>query len=232
MLAITPATYLEMVKTRFEELGKPEVAEQQMRYMRNQFDFYGLKAPIWTPPTKEFLKEKGIFQGADLMTFVRLCYKEDHREIHYFGTEMAQRALKKEPAKFIYFLEEMILTKSWWDTVDWIAKLVNFHFKKYPELILPITEKWMASDNMWLQRTAITFQRYYKANTDSQLLFKYILQVADSKEFFIQKGAGWALRDYSKYNRNAVVDFVLANDHLAPLTKREALKWLKTRGLL
>ena len=56
---------------------------------------------------------------------------------------------------------------------------------------------------------------------------KMILRRADSKEFFIQKAAGWALRQYSKFNPDAVIAFVDENrDRLAPLTKREALRLL------
>ncbi len=232
MMVLSPEAYLSKIKIEFEALGKPEVAEKQMRYMRNQFDFYGIKAPVWVPIAKQYFKELNTFQGEDLKLFTRICYDDDRREIHYFATEMVQYGLKKEPQEFIDFLEEMILMKSWWDTVDWIAKLVNHHFKRYPLLIQPVTEKWMASDNIWLQRVAITFQRYSKADTDADLLFKYILQLAHSKEFFIQKGSGWALREYSKINADAVVNFINKNDQLASLTKREGLKWLKTRGLI
>jgi len=57
---------------------------------------------------------------------------------------------------------------------------------------------------------------------------KYILNRATSKEFFVQKAAGWALREYAKYEATVVLDFVRANqNHLAPLTIREATKHFK-----
>ena len=57
---LTPKVYLNLVKDIFEELGQPEVAEKQMKYMRNQFDFYGLKAPVWLPKANEIMKAHGI----------------------------------------------------------------------------------------------------------------------------------------------------------------------------
>jgi 3-methyladenine DNA glycosylase AlkD len=118
----------------------------------------------------------------------------------------------------------MLLNKSWWDSVDWISTLVGIHFQRYPHLIVPITERWMSSDNRWLQRICIIFQLKYKKNTDYELLSKYILAVANSKEFFLRKAAGWALRDISRHNPTFVIDFVEKNPHLSPLTKREALR--------
>jgi 3-methyladenine DNA glycosylase AlkD len=57
------------------------------------------------------------------------------------------------------------------------------------------------------------------------MLFDYIRRTAHSKEFFIQKGAGWALREYAKINPSAVIAFCETTE-LAALTRREALRRL------
>jgi len=223
---LTPKAYLEEVLTFLHESGRPEIAEGQMNYMRNQFEYYGVKAPVWIKFSREIFKSEGVFRGEDLKTFVRMCFEEDHREVHYFGIQMLERVSKKEDENFIEFLEELILTKSWWDTVDWISKMVSWHFVRFPNQIRPVTERWMSSEEMWLMRVAIIFQRYKKYPTDEKLLFEYILRVKDSEEFFIQKACGWALRDQSKTNPQSVINFIEKNN-LKPLTKREGLKWLK-----
>ena len=225
-MSLTPRQYLEAVKKLFHEAGQPEVAEGQARYMRNQFEFYGLKMPAWTALAKDFFKANGLFDGAELKTFARLCFEDDYREIQYLGLEMVQRRLKKQEEDFIYFLEELIQSKSWWDTVDWLNKLTGIHFKRFPHLIKPVTEKWIASGNIWLQRVCLIFQLTYKQDTNQDLLFDYVLRLAHSDEFFIQKAAGWALRQYSRYEPEAVTTFI--NSHqLAPLTKREGLKIIR-----
>lgn len=226
---MTPTEYFAHIKSIYERRGDPAVAEQQMRYMRHQFEFYGLKAAEWLPLSKIIFKESGVLEGEDLKTFVRLCYDDDHREVQFFGIEMAQKTLNTQPPEFIDFIEELITQKSWWDTVDWLSKLAGIHFLRYPELTRPVTERWMASGNIWLQRSAIIFQRLYRKKTDVQLLFDYILRVKGSKEFFLQKGAAWALREYSKTDAQAVVDFISQHD-LPPLTKREGLKWLRKKA--
>lgn len=223
--------YLNHIQAIFLEQGDLKTAQGQMRYMRNQFEYYGLKANRWMELSKAIFKEKGILQGEELKALARLCFEDVHRELHYFAIEMVQRSLKKQPADFIDFLGELITSKSWWDTVDWLAKLVGLHFKKFPDLILPTTECWMASGNFWLQRVCLIFQLSYRDKTDFELIKKYILQIADSKEFFLQKGAGWALRQHTRTNPQAVMDFVENNPNLAPLTKREALRLIKANKL-
>ena len=182
--------------------------------------------PQWMAITKKIHATEGIPEGEDLKALTLLCFEDDHREMHYFALETVQKALKKQAPEFIGFLEALICTRSWWDTVDWLAKLTGLHFKSHPALIRPVTERWMDSGNMWLQRVSMIFQLSYKEKTDTELMFGYIRRLAHSKEFFIQKGAGWALRQYSKTNPQAVVQFV-ETTQLAPLTKREALRLVK-----
>lgn len=223
---LSPTAYFSLVQETFRDNGNPETALGQMAYMRHQFEYFGLKMPQWMTLTKAIHAENKFPEGENLTQLVRLCFADEHREMHYFALETFQKTLKKQAPEAIELLEELILTRSWWDTVDWLAKLVGIHFRRYPELILPTTKKWMASGNIWLQRVCLIFQLAYKEKTDSKLLFGYVLRLADSKEFFLQKGAGWALRQYAKTNPAAVREFVESH-RLAALTRREALKNLE-----
>jgi 3-methyladenine DNA glycosylase AlkD len=100
---------------------------------------------------------------------------------------------------------------------------------RFPEQIPLYVDRWIESDNFWYQRAAIIYQLGYKQKTDAQRLFANVLRRADSKEFFVQKGAGWALREYAKVNPVAVQDFVEGNK-LPALTAREALRIIKANG--
>lgn len=222
---LAAADYFRLVRDTFRTHGDPVIAQGQMAYMRQQFEYFGLKTPTWKALTATIHRAQGVPSGAELQALVRLCFDDEHREMHYFAIETLQKNAKKQPPEFIGFLEEIILEKSWWDTVDWIAtRLVGVHFQRYPELIQPVTERWMASGQLWLQRVCLIFQLKYKEKTDADLLFRYIRQVADSKEFFLQKGAGWALRQYSKTDPQAVRHF-LDTTRVSPLTRREGGKY-------
>ena len=60
-----------------------------------------------------------------------------------------------------------------------------------------------------------------------KVLFKFCLAVAGEEEFFIRKAIGWALRQYSWTDSNAVRQFVETNrDSLSKLSVREASKHL------
>jgi 3-methyladenine DNA glycosylase AlkD len=228
---LSPEQYVGLISKSYSEVGNPERAEQQSAYLRNLFPYYGLKAPEWLAILKEIFNQHGLYDGDLLLDFVRRCQEEECREMHYAGLQMLEKKIKRQPVERIDFLEELALTNSWWDTVDWINKLVGIHLKRYRELQLPIAEKWIESDSRWLQRLAIVHQLTYKERTDWELMQRMILRRADSSEFFVQKAAGWALRQYSKTNGEAVIDFILKEGGgLSVLTNREALKWLKSNN--
>ena len=149
------------------------------------------------------------------------------REYQYFAMELLEKYVKRSDETIVPLLEYMILTKSWWDTVDKIAShLVGGFFRQHKECIESYTEKWMYYGTMWLQRTALLFQLRYKKETDTDLLYSYIQALASSQEFFIQKAIGWALREYSKSDPEAVYNFV-NKVTLAPLSRREALRLIQ-----
>jgi 3-methyladenine DNA glycosylase AlkD len=126
----------------------------------------------------------------------------------------------------IVWIEKLIVTKSWWDTVDILAThLAGEYFKKHKNKIDLITNQWNNSDNIWLQRSSLLFQLKYKQNTNVFLLENYILNLKESKEFFIRKSIGWILREYSKTNPAWVIQFLQKNE-LSNLSVREASKYL------
>lgn len=195
-------------------------------YLRHQFNFHGLKTPLRRGLAKEVFKQYPITTEADLIIIAKELWQLPEREYQYACIELVARHKKLWTANIISFFHYLITTKSWWDTVDFI---VNEHlasyFKLFPEQIVPVTGKWNKSDNIWLQRSSIIFQKSYKKALDTKLLTQYILNCSSSKEFFIQKAIGWVLREYARTNPQWVIEFV-RNNNLAALSKREAMKHL------
>lgn len=220
---ISPEQYRQILVETFVNAGDPFRAEQQRAYMKDQFEYCGLGAPQWMALARELFATHGLFTGKPLERFVMLCFEQEYREVQYVAIEMMQRRLGEQNKTWIKVLEKCITTNSWWDTVDWLAKLVGMHFKRFPELQHEYAYKWIASDNMWLQRVAIIHQLFYKETTDEKLLFEMITRVADSKEFFLRKACGWALRQHAKVFPKKVLAFVQKNQ-LSGLTVREAMK--------
>ena len=195
------------------------------KYMKNKFEFFGVGASvrneIWKPYFKEAKKTKKIDWD-----FIEICFKHDKRECQYTAAYYLKYMKKFLVEDDIPKLKELVLTKSWWDTVDILDKVIGSIIYNNKNLN-PIILEWSKDDNIWLRRVAIDHQLLRKENTDERLLEKILINNLNHKEFFVNKAIGWALRDYSKTNPQWVRNFIeVHKENMASLSIREASKYL------
>jgi 3-methyladenine DNA glycosylase AlkD len=216
--------YILPLKKQFTLLQDKERATRAMAYMRNQFEYFGMETKIWRQIMKTHLKANPLPAYSELPAIVNELWQLPEREYQYAAVEIMGKEKKLWQPDIIELVEYCLVHKSWWDSVDHIAsELTGDYFKLFPEQVKPVTGRWNKSPNIWLQRSSIMFQKFYKKETDTALLAKYIHNLGASKEFFVQKAIGWALREYSYVNPAWVKQFVAANN-LSALSSREALK--------
>ena len=194
------------IKELFESKQNTENAEAMSKYMKNKFTFYGIPSPERKELYKDFLKNEKASKKID-WSFLDKCYEDDHREFQYlvydYLLEMKKYLVFDDTEKICKY----IVTKSWWDTTDFLCKVIGeigLKDQKVRELML----KWSGDSNIWLKRTAILHQLAYKDRTDTDLLEHIISNCLESDEFFINKAIGWALREYSKTNPQWVRDHI------------------------
>ncbi|MBN1251103.1 MAG: DNA alkylation repair protein [Bacteroidales bacterium] len=217
--------YINLLKVEYINNKNELNAIAMSKYMKNKFDFCGIKSPLRKEIDKSFFKDYGFPESENIEEIISNLWQQPEREFQYFAIQLLEKEIKiKVDENRINLYKKLIISKSWWDTVDAISSLlVGKFFTYYPDLIENEMQKWNKSENMWLNRSSIIFQLKYKQQTNIELLSKFIKKHLNSKEFFIQKAIGWALREYSKTNPDFVVKFVNDNK-LAPLCHKEALK--------
>ncbi|MBI9036241.1 MAG: DNA alkylation repair protein [Bacteroidales bacterium] len=222
--------YVQEIVNSFEPYSNSENAIPMANYMKNISEFLGIKAPQRKEMKKQFIKRYGWPPEEILEESIRQLWELPYREYQYFAMEILDKFAKNAPKERIVLYEFLILNKSWWDTIDYIAPhLLGSYFKIYPEQIHSFTSKWINSENIWLQRSAILFQLKYKKDTHLELLYSIIERLMGSKEFFINKAIGWILREYSKINPNEIQTYVDTHPELSNLSKREALKVIERK---
>jgi len=207
----------------FDEHADSNRALPMRAYMKDIDAFYGISSPDRKQLCNNIIAQFPKTILSDWQIIVKDLMKKGKREAMYAAIDIAQKAHKHWDLKAIDTLLELALHHSWWDTIDAIAPLIGIYFEKYPDKRNSFIEEWMHSGNFWLQRLCLLFQKRYKSYTDKEFLFSLCLRLAKEKEFFIRKGMGWALREYSYVNPKDVKQFVLSSP-LSPLTKKEALK--------
>lgn len=201
------------------------LAESMSKYMQDKFSFLGVRGATRTEIYKKYFPNARKTKTID-WDFVESCWNKEEREFQYvvvYYLKAMQKFLKRED---ISRLKYLIVTKSWWDTVDLLAKVVGslvIRIEGYDQIML----EWSKDSNIWLKRVAILYQLSLKEKVDKQSLERILVNNLGDSEFFINKAIGWALRDYSKYNPEWVREFIKKNkDNMANLSIREASKYI------
>lgn len=220
---------LLQLRSRLKRVADPEKAPQMQKYMKSNMPYLGVSAPLARKVFKETFADLE-FEDAEAWknTILGIWRNARFREEWYAAVALCEsRACKSvQTPETLSLYEEMIVTGAWWDVVDALAShCVGDLLRRYPKQIRKEMLRWSRSENMWKRRTSILCQLGFKADTDLDLLYSCIRPSLGSKEFFLRKAIGWALRHYAWTNPGEVRRYVQAHENeLSALSMREALK--------
>ena len=216
----------EKIKGLFEAAADPAAAAAMSDYMRGKFIFYGIAAPKRRALYRDFLKAEKKNGTVDY-AFLDRCWADEHREFQYVVFDYLTALESFLTYDDIFVMEKYVRTKQWWDTIDFFDEIIGgigLRDGRVTDLMLD----WSLDGDFWVRRIAIDHQLGRKEKTDAALLEKIIVNNLGSKEFFVNKAIGWALRDYSKTNPAWVKDFLSRHGgEMNGLSLREAGKYIR-----
>jgi 3-methyladenine DNA glycosylase AlkD len=198
-------------------------------YMKSAMPYHGVPSPVFKGVCRELFAGYAPVDAAAWQRDVLAVWREaKFREERYAAIALtghrAARGYQTLGALPMY--EELIVTGAWWDYVDSLAESrVGGLLLRYPKPMRKTMLAWSKSADMWKRRTSIICQLKRRDETDLDLLYSCIEPSLDSKEFFLRKAIGWALRQLAWTNPDEVIRYVEANEaRLSGLSRREALK--------
>lgn len=229
MLDLKTSDELNQVKKIFKAHANEENAKKMAAYMRNLFDFYGLKAHARRQLSRDVVNKSKKQKKIDWV-FLEKAMTDPYREINYLALDILKTNKARLTIDDFDKLINLAKIRPWWDTIDAIDTIIgSLEGDDFSKKILNLS----TDENFWLRRIAIDCQRLKKDKTDKKLLASVIennlgIDFSDNDEkFFINKAIGWSLRSFSKTDPDWVRDFLEKNiDILPALSKREASKYL------
>lgn len=219
--------FIAQLSPALNEFADRKRAIGAQMYMKDIAPFIGVATPERRATVKKIAKSMSIPSSDELGRTARALWKLDQREYQYAANDLIGVHWMVADKNFLKdHVEHLIVTKSWWDTVDGLGSVA----------ISPLTDKfgcekliesWNKSPNMWLNRAAIQHQRGRKFESDNALILRYCHEHSESKEFFIVKAIGWALRDMAKVSPRSVRQFLKDHPDLGRVAVREAERGLQ-----
>lgn len=198
-------------------------------YMKSEMPYHGVPSPAFKAVCRELFSDYAP-AGAkawrdDVLDLWRNAKfrEERYAAIHLSGHRAAR---KFQTLDALPMYEEMVVTGAWWDYVDSLAESrVGALLLAHPKEMRKTMLVWSKCPDMWKRRVSIICQLKRREETDLELLYACVEPSIDSKEFFLRKAIGWALREVAWTNPDEVVRYVKENeDRLSGLSQREALK--------
>jgi 3-methyladenine DNA glycosylase AlkD len=226
---MTPKQFVHAVEHALIPLADEAKAEGMKAYLLNQFEFLGLAAPVRRQAVKEIGKVKWQ-SSVDLLAVAELLWQKPQREYRYTAVDLLRQHGAQLSVNDLPALQALLLQDAWWETVDGlsavIADVMHAAVQQKPNAAITM-DVWLKHPSHWVRRSAMLHQLGWRLDTDTTRLFGYATQMADEEEFFIRKAIGWALRDYARWNPQAVTEFLVQHRAvLSGLTVREAAKHL------
>jgi 3-methyladenine DNA glycosylase AlkD len=226
----TQAMLLRRVTDALEVVAIPERAAKMQAYMKSSVPFMGVPMdPLRRACRQVFAAHK---LSSSKQWHQDVLYLWDHatyREQRYAAMVLTadKRALGWHDVPQLELYQHMIVSGAWWDYVDELAihRVGAILLRNYPKELSKQMRSWSKSADLWQRRTAIICQVAFKRDTDLRLLYDCIEPALESKEFFLRKAIGWALRQYAWTDAAEIKRYVKLKDKaLSGLSKREALK--------
>ena len=224
--AAMPEQFAAQIQHTLAVLANPVRAAEMRAYLRDQFPFLGIPTPARRAALKPLLKVD--FDQKSLLTAADQLWHLPEREYRYAAIDLLARHVRRLDLDAVAPLLALAQREPWWETVDGLAGIVGDVIRAArssdPDAQATM-DAALRHDCLWVRRIAMIHQLGWRLETDTTRLFGYAETLAPERDFFIRKAIGWALRDYARWNPQAVRDFVAAmGGRLSPLSVREATR--------
>lgn len=163
----------------------------------SQYKRIGLRVPETRKYLKEFLAEIDVTQSKQnkLWNYVwknSFYYEAMSSAIYSFQ----YRQLTESEFKMIAGWTKRITC---WEHSDDLSKIYAQCLEENRQLVLPYLKKWNHSKNFWERRQSVVSLLEYSSKRKRTLPFKqlvsFITPLLKDKEYYVQKGIGWTLRE-------------------------------------
>jgi 3-methyladenine DNA glycosylase AlkD len=104
-----------------------------------------------------------------------------------------------------------------WAHSDGLSSIFSMMLQHHLDVLYPQLVQWNKSNNLWERRQSLVCLFYYSRTRKQFLSFEksieLITNLLNDREYYVQKGLGWALREASNVYYEFTYDFILQHIH-------------------
>lgn len=211
------------------DLGTPERAAQEKRYLRSALEHWGAPVPAVRRAVREALRDDDLDARRSLVREALALWSRPVHECRLAAVELltARHALLE--GDDVATLERMLREARTWALVDPLAANVAGPLvAREPDLGATL-DRWSTDEDFWLRRASMLslLVPLRRGAGDFERFGRYADAMLEEREVFIRKCIGWVLREVAKRRPALVAAWVRPRaKRMAGMTYREATRTL------
>jgi len=226
------ADKLKEFTTELQELLKSYVdrdaTKNYQRIIPDTGKFYGVPLPI----LRIIAAEIGKFiqkEPTKALSLLEAIWNESSFEARQIVGKSLEKFGPKNPQICLDFISSVLPDLDNWAVCDNLAMCgVEPIVYSNPELVLPLSEKWIKDKNKWIRRFGVVSLRGYKKIKITDKVFRILDQVMEDEDKDIKKAVSWILREITKKNLDEVAKFLIK---WAKANPSKDAKWVIKDGM-
>ncbi|NMX21658.1 hypothetical protein C5S30_04335 [ANME-1 cluster archaeon GoMg4] len=185
-----------------------DATKNYLRIIPDTGKFFGVPLPI----LRVVAAEIGKFiqkEPTEALSLLETIWNEGSFEARQIAGKCLEKFGPKNPKICLDFVSSVLPDLDNWAVCDNLAMFgVEPIVYSNPELVLPLSEKWVESENKWIRRFGVVSLRGYKKVQTTNEVFAILDLVMEDNEKDIKKAVSWVLREITKRNPDDVAEFL------------------------
>jgi 3-methyladenine DNA glycosylase AlkD len=185
-----------------------DATKNYQRIIPDTGKFFGVPLPILrvvAAEIGEFIQK----EPTEAPSLLETIWNEGSFEARQIAGKCMEKFGPKNPKICLDFVSSVLPDLDNWAVCDNLAMFgVEPIVYSNPELVLPLSEKWIKDKNKWIRRFGVVTLRGYKKVQTTNKVFEILDLVKKDKEKNIKKAASWVLREITKKNPGEVAEFL------------------------
>jgi len=196
---------LELLKSYVDR----DATKNYQRIIPDTGKFFGVPLPI----LRVVAAEIGKFiqkEPAEAKLLLETIWNEGSFEARQIAGKCLEKFGPKNPKICLDFVASVLPDLDNWAVCDNLAMCgVEPIVYSSPELVLPLSKKWIKDKNKWIKRFGVVSLRGYKKIQITDKVFGILDLVMEDKDKDVKKAVSWILREITKKNPDEVAEFLM-----------------------
>jgi len=204
---------LEIIRKKLKENIKPEKIPFLKKILATPFEILG----VMVPDSRKIAKDYKNLEIYDMYNLFDKLWNSNIHEEKSLAIHILQQYKKNFNLETWKFLKQRIDKAKTWDHIDLLATDVFAEILLNNFFLMTEIKEMANSKNPWERRLAIESTYKMIKKNKIELTLRLAEKLVYDKNIYVQKGAGWMLREAGKRDRMNVREFILMHLDMKPI---------------